>query len=640
MDFSLTQGKTNLLEQRNKIQKQQQQQQQQQQIWKKTNDNIIEGYSGMIGTPTAVDDVNSQGLRNYNLKQSNLDRKLSEYATTHNSLMSRTREYIDSASETQSKNYNFMVGYQSYNDPQQPHTRVGCYNYQGSSGLTYQPDLGANATMQSCKIRATDLGKTVFAMRGSKQCYIGSDVNAAKRGGVGYTPVTAAVLVSSADTSINKAQFLNSGALGIFNSATVSNTTMPLYANGITGVPNCNDWAGGNIMIESATYGGNCASSASPGGQRISHVDGFTSLKEGLKCLEQPGGGLGWGTWLTAPECTASNDIKQQMIVYDDDATLGNLRLKHNYNPPSQESSLCVDVAGGWTWAGSPVIQWGCHTGNNQKWHYNATDKSLKPRHVSGQGMCLSGGNIDVNYRASIQPCNPSDPRQQWDVELAGILRTGNSPYSLVGTAVAANGGWTTIPNVANIDDGFGVITTDRSFMFNFFGTNYGGGLNGGIYWCTNNGIMFGRGTNQYTQWSPNTGPAILLGQHDRRTVTAQSNLYTTGDYTILSILVEFFNHYADRNSAGNGKYCIRLIKNNATAQQYIEVRVIQRCPTAGYPGNNGWNISNGTNFYPFVFGTTFIANGFPAANTSFIVAGNADGTDWYLRNPGYLNVY
>ena len=34
MDFSLTQGKTNLLEQRNKIQKQQQQQQQQQQIWK------------------------------------------------------------------------------------------------------------------------------------------------------------------------------------------------------------------------------------------------------------------------------------------------------------------------------------------------------------------------------------------------------------------------------------------------------------------------------------------------------------------------------------------------------------------------------------------------------------------------------
>ena len=52
------------------------------------------------------------------------------------------------------------------------------------------------------------------------------------------------------------------------------------------------------------------------------------------------------------------------------------------------------------------------------------------------------------------------------------------------------------------------------NFDFYFFGTNYGNGLNQGIFWDSNSVLGFGQGASQ-NPWSSTTGLGILTGNAD-----------------------------------------------------------------------------------------------------------------------------
>ena len=64
----------------------------------------------------------------------------------------------------------------------------GCYATVDGSGLEYQNDMGNSASLKSCKLRAQDLGYTLFSLSnggdGTSKCFIGNNLETATSGGI------------------------------------------------------------------------------------------------------------------------------------------------------------------------------------------------------------------------------------------------------------------------------------------------------------------------------------------------------------------------------------------------------------------------------------------------------------------------
>jgi hypothetical protein len=86
--------------------------------------------------------------------------------------------------------YSILPGYPAV------HNYVGCFstNLVNNKTMEYQEDMGNTATLENCKLRAFDMGQTVFGLtngkEGTSKCYLGgNDVNALKIGGESYHPI-------------------------------------------------------------------------------------------------------------------------------------------------------------------------------------------------------------------------------------------------------------------------------------------------------------------------------------------------------------------------------------------------------------------------------------------------------------------
>ena len=88
-------------------------------------------------------------------------------------------------------------------------------------------------------------------------------------------------------------------------------------------------------------------------------------------------------------------------------------------------------------------------------------------------------------------------------------------PYcSASQTALRGSSGLTMIQDANQDDANIAVVVP---FPFYMFGTNYGNGLNGGIFVGSNGYVTFGVGKNIYTGITPSTiGTALLIGAGDR----------------------------------------------------------------------------------------------------------------------------
>jgi hypothetical protein len=199
-----------------------------------------------------------------------------------------------------------------------------------------------------------------------------------------------------------------------------------------------------------------------------------------------------------------------------------------------------------------------------------------------------------------------------------GALIAGNATTTMNTT------GLTVLSAVSGIDDGFGVIPIN--FDFYFFGTNYGNGLNSGIYWNTNNVIGFGPGNGTIT-WVANTGRGILLGNVDRRTNTFYySSTQTSSGYSFITCLLFAQNIYND-GVPNAVQFQIRIFRGSS--YQYIEIRCKQAASTAG-----AFNITNGTTFQ-----NTYGAYSNMVANQSFVLQSDLNGNNWTFFNNYYVNI-
>ena len=184
--------------------------------------------------------------------------------------------------------------------------------------------------------------------------------------------------------------------------------------------------------------------------------------------------------------------------------------------------------------------------------------------------------------------------------------------------------GLSVLSTVSGQDDIFGVIPIN--FDFYFFGTNYGNGLNSGIYWNTNNVIGFGTGNSTIT-WAANTGRGVLLGNADRRTNTFYySTTQSSSGYSYITCLLFAQNIYND--GVPNAiQFQIRMFRGSTL--QYIEVSCKQAASTAG-----SYNITNGTTFQ-----NTYGSFVNMTANQSFVLQSDANGNNWTFLNNYYVNI-
>ncbi len=192
------------------------------------------------------------------------------------------------------------------------------------------------------------------------------------------------------------------------------------------------------------------------------------------------------------------------------------------------------------------------------------------------------------------------------------------------GTTSMSITGLTNLSSVAGQDDSYSSFPVN--FDFYFYGTNYGNGLNSGIYWNTNNVLGFGPGNGTIT-WAANTGKGILLGNYDRRTNNFYySNTQTSSGYSYITCLLFAQNVYND-GVVNAIQYQIRIFRGSSN--QYVEIRCKQPASTAG-----SYNITDGTSFK-----NTFGSYTNMIANQSFVLQSDSNGNNWTFFNNYYINI-
>lgn len=196
-------------------------------------------------------------------------------------------------------------------------------------------------------------------------------------------------------------------------------------------------------------------------------------------------------------------------------------------------------------------------------------------------------------------------------------------------TANVSTTGLTVLSGISGVDDGSAQIP-NTTVNFSFFGTNYGLNQNNGMYWCTNNVLVFG-GPKSTITWSATTGRGILIANSDRRTNTFYySGGLTSGGYNYQRWVLRFQNRYSDR-TPNAGQYEMRIFSNGTN--QYLEVSSATTVSTAG-----AFNITNSTAYQP-TLNQTYSTRGSFTSNTSFVLASVVPGNTWYYYHNSRVNL-
>ena len=226
------------------------------------------------------------------------------------------------------------------------------------------------------------------------------------------------------------------------------------------------------------------------------------------------------------------------------------------------------------------------------------------------------------SYKVYNRSLNPREILQNFNYEsrFFSVLTPGNRTTTMDIT------GLTSLAGVAGQDDAAATIP-GINFNFYFFGTNYGNGLNSGIYWSTNNVLGFGT-PDSTISWNATTGRGILIGNLDRRTNNFYYSPTLSGSgYNYIKCILYAQNVF---NDGTPNAIQLELRFFRGPSNQYVEVRCKQ-APLS--PGT--YNITNGS-----AFQNTFIS---PftnmVANQSFVLASDTNGNNWVLYNNYFINI-
>jgi len=225
-----------------------------------SNSNNIEGFGDMTASKNSSDLSETTTLSNSFDK--NIERYNKEYPLfideTRNAgkLNDRNKNIKDNSSLfTNSDNNFYDITYE----------KEGCYKSAGAPGLELQTDL-KDVSVNTCKMRASDLGYSGFAIRkgsgGQLGCYLSKDISTAKAGGIATKPVTSLAFKTS--NLANMGGLLFNGQLGIYNNTIDNNLVTDLE-----GIQGCDAKSSDFFINEKsvvATWGGNCnvANAAAP----------------------------------------------------------------------------------------------------------------------------------------------------------------------------------------------------------------------------------------------------------------------------------------------------------------------------------------------------------------------------------------
>jgi endoglucanase Acf2 len=114
----------------------------------------------------------------------------------------------------------------------------------------------------------------------------------------------------------------------------------------------------------------------------------------------------------------------------DDSADVANI-VNGVYQIKSKKSGLCLDVLGGSTAQATPIIQWQCHDGNNQRWAVTTTDDGqyqLLAMH-SGLAMDVTSASTQIGARLQQWPQNGTHAQRFTFEEL------GDNEFRLINSA-------------------------------------------------------------------------------------------------------------------------------------------------------------------------------------------------------------
>jgi hypothetical protein len=275
---------------------------------------------------------------------------------------------------------------------------------------------------------------------------------------------------------------------------------------------------------------------------------------------------------------------------------------------------------------------------------YNRLSAILLSRYGITWDILITFGNGPVSYNISDMTA--------LDI-VTGVTDMGY-PFGGTSLAAATRGG---TPRLTT-DDG-NVNIPMGGMSFNFFGVDYG--TAGTIFWNSNNALIFGVisdtaviTTSNNISSTLNPLKAILLGNYDRQLISIYRQLYTSGLYSVVSLVVTFADYFSAISPTY--VYQVRLISGNS--KQWIEVSVISSPPSPGYSSaittypsgavdtnnnaidatkNSPYNITNAGAFLNPCGSTYSLVS--PPAGTTFVFQSDSTGTNWSFTNNAHVEV-
>ena len=201
-------------------------------------------------------------------------------------------------------------------------------------------------------------------------------------------------------------------------------------------------WAGRWLPINDGTWA-NSLSILNDGTIICTNGSGYVYTRPNLQTgwTQISGGGdttisSGWNN-KCIDQSNGSKSSAMQMQLWD--CQDGNANQQMTYNESNQTISIpgnmCLDVYGAQTGNGTPVIQYQCHGGPNQRWVYGA-DKTLRPQHTTGKCLDDLGWNSANGAKIGIWDCN-GQSNQTWNfnkgMKVKSVIQINDGTYLGIG---------------------------------------------------------------------------------------------------------------------------------------------------------------------------------------------------------------
>jgi hypothetical protein len=157
-----------------------------------------------------------------------------------------------------------------------------------------------------------------------------------------------------------------------------------------------------------------CDTEGTRAGQYWNFVDGMLQIAGSNICLTVPDANATIQKNMLVGGCDPSNPLQQWAV--DNNSTVGTIGVTI-----SNQANLkvCLDIYGSRTTVGAAVDVWTCNYSPSQQWIWQSME-------LQALGQCLQASTST----AAMQPCDPSNPQQQWVTD-RGRLKLYNSERCL-----------------------------------------------------------------------------------------------------------------------------------------------------------------------------------------------------------------